>query len=138
MAQSLAGAVLDYKAEEVASPASASISTSAAHAPWGVRRWRSRGSTGPPTIRFDPYSPTQLDKIKNFRDQVQPGVVVEAPLLPRPQGLELPEALAATVRVSDEVGLAERSASSFRCVSGSSTATAASRASRVRGLVDAL
>ena len=75
VAQSLAGAVLDYKAEEVASPASSSISTSAAHAPWGGRRWRSRGSTGPPTIRFDPYSPTQLDKIKNLHLEAPPGTV---------------------------------------------------------------
>ena len=35
VAQSLAGAVLDYKAEEVASPCAPSISPSAAHAPWG-------------------------------------------------------------------------------------------------------
>ena len=122
---------------------------------WGRSPWHTaRGSNYPKGSRYQgsqrpqPHledgstyrasRPTQLDKIKNFRDQVQPGVVVEAPLLPRPQGLELPEELAATVTVSDEVGLAERLASSFRCVSGSSTATAANRASRVRRLVDAL
>ena len=53
VAQSLADAVLDYKAEEVASPCFPSISTSAAHAPWGEGWWRSRSSTGPSAIRFD-------------------------------------------------------------------------------------
>ena len=37
---------------------------------------------------YHPLRPTTLDEIKNFRDQVHLGVVVEAPVLPRLRGLE--------------------------------------------------